>query len=303
MTTPLDLSICIANHKTPELTLACLRSLAEHHDSLRIEALLVNNTPDDRDRLAAAVAALPHGQFAQNEQPLAFAANQNLLMGRASGRYLLALNSDTLATPGALAELVRFADANLACGVVGPKLLHPDGSLQPSCRNFPTPLTHFLEASGLWRLLRSSHAIGRAIGRRYYLCSPHDEPLAVDWLTGACLLVRAEVFAQTGGFDTVRFGGMYGEDIDWCRRIRTAGWQIWFDPAAVIVHAESASPLDGRTVQMYRGFYRYCALHCSRAERAGIRAATWLALAPRWLLAGDAQKRAIYRQIMQLPVE
>ena len=139
--------------------------------------------------------------------------------------------------------------------------------------------------------------------KRQYLCSPHDEPLAPDWLTGACLLVRSEVFAQTGGFDVARFGGMYGEDIDWCRRIRAAGWEIWFDPAAVIVHAESASPLDGRTVQMYRGFYRYCALHCSAPERAGIRAATWLALAPRRLLARNPQQRAVYRQIMQLPVE
>ena len=127
--------------------------------------------------------------------------------------------------------------------------------------------------------------------------------LAVDWLTGACLLVRAEVFAQTGGYDELRFGGMYGEDTDWCRRIHAGGWQIWFDPAAVIVHAESASPLDGRTVQMYRGFYRYCALHLTRGRQRAMRAATWLALGPRWLLARDPRKRAVYRQILQLPVE
>jgi GT2 family glycosyltransferase len=127
--------------------------------------------------------------------------------------------------------------------------------------------------------------------------------MAVDWLTGACLLVRAEVYAQTGGFDAEHFGGMYGEDIDWCRRIRAKGWQIWFDPAAIVVHAESASPLADRTVQMYRGFYRYCARHLSRGEQFGIRAATTLALAPRLLLTGNPQKRAVYRQIMALPVE
>ena len=220
-------------------------------------------------------------------------------MRQASGRYLLALNSDTLVKPGALAELVRFADARAACGVVGPKLVHLDGSLQPSCRNFPAPWTHFLEASGLWQLLRNR----RRVGRHYYLCSPHDEAMAVDRLTGVCLLVRAEVFVQTRGFDELRFGGMYGEDIDWCRRIRTAGWQIWFDPAAAIVHAESVSPLDGRTVQMYRGFYRYCGLHLSRRGQRAMRVATWLALAPRWLLARDRQRRAVYGQIMQLPVE
>ena len=125
----------------------------------------------------------------------------------------------------------------------------------------------------------------------------------MDWLTGACLLVRSEVFAQTGGFDVARFGGMYGEDIDWCRRIRAGGWEIWFDPAAVIVHAESASPLDRRTVQVYRGFYRYCTLHLSPGQRVGMRAATWLALAPRWLLARSTQQRAMYAEIMRLRVE
>jgi GT2 family glycosyltransferase len=263
------------------------------------EVLLVNNTPDDHDRLAAAIAALPHAQFIQNDTPLSFAANQNLLMRRAQGRYFLALNSDTLLTPGALAELVAFADARKGCGVVGPRLVHPDGTLQPSCRNFPTPWTHFLEASGLWQYLRNR----RAVGRHYYLASPHDQAMAVDWLTGACLLVGAEVFAQTGGFDEQRFGGMYGEDIDWCRRIRTAGWEIWFDPQAEIVHAESASPMASRTLQMYRGFYRYCSLHMPQGRRLAMRAATILALTPRRLLARDPQRRALYRQIMQLPVE
>lgn len=294
-----DLSICIANHRTPELTLACLRSIDQHSGGLVVEVLLANNTPHDEEQLAAAAAAMPQAQFVQNERALSFAANQNQLMQRAHGRYLLALNSDTLVTPRALAELVGFAEARPQCGVVGPRLVHPDGSLQPSCRNFPTPWTHFLEASGLWQLLRNR----RAIGRHYYLCSPHDEAMAVDWLTGACLLVRREVFEQTDGFDEVRFGGMYGEDIDWCRRIRAKGWQIWFDPAAVIVHAESATPLDDRTLRMYRGFYRYCAVHLSRGRQRGMRGATWLALAPRWLLARDAGKRAVYREILQLPVE
>ncbi len=294
-----DLSICIANHRTPALTLACLRSIAAHSDGLQVEVLLANNTPDDGERLAAAAAALACGHFVQNEQPLSFAANQNRLLQRATGRLRMALNSDTLVTPGALAALVHFLDTHPDCGMVGPKLLHPDGSLQPSARNFPAPLPHFLEASGLWQLLRNR----RTIGRHYYLCSPHDQPMAVDWLTGAALLVRAEVVAQTGGFDDVRFAGMYGEDIDWCRRIHDAGWSIWFDPAAVVIHVESASPLDGRTLQMYRGSYRYCALHLSRPKQMAMRLATWLAVGPRLLLARGPQQRALYRQIMQLPVE
>lgn len=142
-----QLSICIANHKTPALTLACLHSIAAYSGTLTVEVLLVNNTPDDAERLAAATAALPHARLVQNNRPLSFAANQNQLMHRARGRYLLALNSDTLVTPGALTELLHFAETRPKCGVVGPRLVHPDGSLQPSCRNFPRPWTHFLEAS------------------------------------------------------------------------------------------------------------------------------------------------------------
>ena len=102
--------------------------------------LLVNNTADDRRAPGRCHRRFATGTFVQNERPLSFAANQNLLMRRAHGRYLLALNSDTLVTPGALAELLRFAETRPQCGVVGPRLVHPDGSLQPSCRNFPSAL-------------------------------------------------------------------------------------------------------------------------------------------------------------------
>lgn len=293
-----DLSICIINHKTPELTLACLRSIVQQAEDLSIEVLLVNNTSDNRMELEAAVQAIPQGRFIQNEYPLSFAPNQNLLLRQASGRHVMSLNSDTQIMPGALLELVQFLDRHPASGVVGPKLIHPDGSLQPSCRNFPAFWTHFLEASGLWQLLRNRWSIGR----HYYICSPHDRQVEVDWLSGACLLVRREVIKQTGGYDDISFDEMYGEDIDWCRRIQQAGWGIWFDPAAVVVHVESASPMPGRTVQMYRGVYRYCALHLAKPQQVAFRFATWMALVPRWLLARDVEKRAMYRQLLALPI-
>lgn len=293
-----DLSICIANHKTPDLTLACLESIRQQTPDLTVEVLLVNNTPDDRDRLEAAVQGLPHGCFLQNEQPLSFAANQNQLMRRSRGRYLMPLNSDTLLPPTAAAQLVHFMETHPHCAIAGPRLVHADGSLQPSLRNFPTPLTHFLEISGLWRLLRKN----RLVGRRYYLCGPHDRTQQADWLSGACLIVRADVAAQTGYYDDRAFTGMYAEDLDWCWRVVQAGWEVWFDAATTIVHLESQSPLDNRAVQMCRGLYLFCTLHYSRGRQRAMRLATVAGAAPRWLLARSPQQRRIYAALMALPV-
>ena len=129
-------------------------------------------TPTGSGKSLAAMAALarrfPTLRVMQNAAPRGFAFNQNAMMERATGRYLLPLNSDTVVQPGALAELVRFMDAHPRAGMGGPRLVHADGTLQPSCRNFPNAITHFLEASGLWRLLAGS----RLIGRWYYLCGP-----------------------------------------------------------------------------------------------------------------------------------
>jgi GT2 family glycosyltransferase len=200
--------------------------------------------------------------------------------------------------PGALSNLIRFMDAHPRCGIAGPKLVHADGSLQPSCRNFPTPLTHFLEASGLWQLLRGN---GWA-GRRFYLCSPHDEVLAVDWLTGACLIVRAEAAQEAGYFDEALFPGLYGEDLEWCWRMKQHGWGVMFDPAATVTHLENQSPLSDRSVEMYSGFYRFCAHAYPRGKQQAIRLATTLALAPRRLLARNAASRDTYRRLMALPM-
>lgn len=301
------LSVCVVNHKTPDLTAACLRSIAATAGDLPVELLVVNNTPDDTARLEAVLAEtgarLAGCRLLGNARPLGFAANQNQLLALATGRYLLPLNSDTEVTPGALAALVAFMEAHPGCGIAGPRLVHPDGSLQRSCRNFPTPLTHWLEASGLWQLLARTGPLARRLGRRYYLLGAHDAAVQVDWLSAACLIVRADAYRQVGGFDAVQFAGMYGEDIDWCLRMRRAGWQVWFTPAATIVHAESASPMDRRTVQMYRGFYHFCALHYAPRTQAAMRWATRLALGPRRLLARSAQRRAVYDEILALPVQ
>src|SRR4030065_393082 len=103
-----DLSLCIVNHRTPQLTQQCLRSIAETAEGLAVEVLLVNNTPDDQDELRSCLTSFTSSQFLQNEAQCGFSANQNQMLQRAQGRYLMPLNSDAIVQPGALRELVRF---------------------------------------------------------------------------------------------------------------------------------------------------------------------------------------------------
>jgi GT2 family glycosyltransferase len=294
----LDLSICIINHKTPALTQQCVQSIQSTCGGLDIEVFVVNNTPDDAELICALAKSDSRVQVLQNTQPLGFSANQNQMLSLAAGRYLMPLNSDTLIQPGALRELVDFMDAHPHAGICGPRLIFPDGRLQPSCRNFPTPLTHFFEASGLIRFLKGNHAVGKW----YYLAGSHDQPRQVDWLTGACLIVRAGAAKQVGFYDADLFPGLYGEDLEWCWRMRQAGWQVLFDPQAVVMHLESQSPLSDRTLLMYRGFYTFCARHYARPQQRGIRLATIMALMPRWLLSFNTQQRQTYAQLMRLPM-
>ena len=293
-----DLSICIVNHRTPEMTRACIESIVTTKGDLRIEVLVLNNTPDAWQPVEEIMAGHEEWTLMRNDQPLSFAVNQNKLMRRSRGRYLMPLNSDTVITQGALAALIDFMQAHPRCAIAGPRLVHADGSLQPSQRNFPTPLTHFLEVSGLWQLLRNN----RRIGRYYYLCDPHDRTQPTDWLSGACLIVRADAARQTGYFDDKHFTGMYAEDLEWCWRVAHAGWEIWFDAATTVIHHESQSPMDDRSVQMNRSLYLFCALHYGRWQQRAMRLATIAGLAPRWLLARNPQRRRIYAELMALPL-
>jgi GT2 family glycosyltransferase len=293
-----DLSLGIINHRTPDLLGQCLESVSRTAGDLALEVFVVNNTCDDEAEVRAQVQQLPGGRFIQNTAPLGFAANQNQMLRQAAGCYLVALNSDTVLKPGAIQELRAFMDAHPRAGIAGPRLERANGQLQPSGRTFPNPLTHFLEASGLWRLFSGS----RLVGRWYTLCHPHDRVLSVDWLSGACLIVRAQAARQVGYYDADLFPGLYGEDLEWCWRMRQAGWEVLFDPKAVVTHLENQSPLDDRLLQMYRGFYAFCGRYYSPFQRGCIRAATIAGLLPKWLLAGAPQTRALYQQIMRLPM-
>jgi GT2 family glycosyltransferase len=191
-------------------------------------------------------------------------AGNNAGMALAGGRWLFLLNPDAWVAGEGLDRLVRFGDAHPCAAVIGPRLRNPDGSLQRSVRAFPTT----------WRLA-TEYLFLRKLAPRSSLLNPlyaggfdHDEVREVDWVSGAALLVRREAADQVGLFDEGYF--MFSEEADWMFRFRAAGWEVWFDPDAEVVHVGGASHGGRLYVENLRGQLRFLAKHrgVREAERA-----------------------------------
>ena len=198
------------------------------------------------------------------EENRGLAYGWNTGIGATSGRYVLLLNSDAWLDPGALDELVAFADAHPRAAVVGPRLRNPDGSLQRSVRGFPTA----------WRLateylfLRKLAPRSRALNAFYAGGFAHDRPLAAEWVMGAALLVRRSAIDEVGPADDAFF--LFSEETDWCYRFHAAGWEVWFDPDAGVTHVYAASHGGRLFRENLRGNLRFLLKHRGRreAERA-----------------------------------
>jgi GT2 family glycosyltransferase len=229
-----DLSVSVVSYRTPALLRRCLAALEAERAQLDMEVTVVDNASGDGSAEMVS-AEFPWVRLIRNVRNAGFGAAHNQAMRTAVGRYLLVLNSDATPAPGALRTLAEFLDAHPGVAVAGPKLRYPDGTVQSSRRRFPTLATLFLESTQLQRLSSDN-----AVLRRYYVADrSDDEPQEVDWLVGACLCVRARAVSDVGVFDERFF--MYSEEIDWCRRFRSAGWGIAYVPSAEVLHFEGAS--------------------------------------------------------------
>jgi N-acetylglucosaminyl-diphospho-decaprenol L-rhamnosyltransferase len=190
-----DLSIIIVNWNVRELLAACLQSLQSQRSELRLQVIVVDSHSAD-DSVAMVRRDFPWVELIACEENVGFPKGNNLGLGQANGRYLLLLNPDTEVVGEALATMVAYAEAHPDVGALGPQLLNPDGSVQSSRRRFPTLATALFESSWL-----EPFAPASILGHYYVQDVADDETAVVDWVTGACLLVRREVVAQVGGLD------------------------------------------------------------------------------------------------------
>ncbi|HXH61671.1 MAG TPA: glycosyltransferase family 2 protein [Fimbriimonadaceae bacterium] len=225
-----DLSITICSWNTVDDLRACLASLRAAKDEANFEVVVVDN--DSEDGSADMVAAeFPEFVLIRQEVNLGFTGGHNLAIKERKGRDVALLNSDTVVHPGAISAVSQFMRENPKVGVVGVKLLNPDGSLQMSCRRFPNPLAAAFRNTWLGRLFPNNR-----FTREYLMADfEHDKPREVDWVSGAAMFIRGELIDEIGLLDDDFF--MYCEDVDFCRRAWDAGWKVMYLPSAVITHA------------------------------------------------------------------
>jgi GT2 family glycosyltransferase len=193
------------------------------------ELVVVVNGPGSRP------AAVPDGvRVLENDKPLGFSANVNKGIGATTGEYVVISNPDAVAEPTCVQELAAFANVHARCGIAGPKMLNPDGTLQASRRRFPTVGGTIVRRTPLRALFPPL----RWQRRHYLLDEPADEPLQVDTMLGAFLLMRRTMLEEVGGWDSGY--KLYVEDIDLSYRAMKAGWERWWVPSAVVQHEYQA---------------------------------------------------------------
>lgn len=222
---PLDLTLVIPTHNTRELTLACLASIERSRGRLSLEVLVVDDGSTDGTGPALS-AAFPAITVLPTPGGLGFTKAVNLGLRTARGPLLLLLNSDTELPPGGLERLVEAFAGEPGLGVAGARLLYPDGRPQWSGGAAPDGLWLFVLASGL------TNPLGRLPGYRWLRKSRDGGQ--VDWVSGAALALRREVWDAIGPFDeSFRF---YAQDLDFCLRAKEAGWEIAVLPGFRVLH-------------------------------------------------------------------
>jgi len=238
-----NLSIVIVNWNVRELLRRCLNSIYQAGgNSLELEVIVVDNASADGS-VAMVREDFPQVRLIANAENLGFTRGNNQAIAQSRGRYVLLLNPDTEVIGDALNTMVRYMDAHPQVGVLGPQLLNPDGSVQPSRRRFPTLATAFLESTVLQQWFPDNRIL-----RRYYVRDRGDDEVqAVDWVVGACLLVRRQAIEQVGLLDEAFF--MYSEELDWCRRFKEHGWQVVYLPTAQVIHHEARSSEQVKALQ------------------------------------------------------
>lgn len=225
-------SVIIISYNTRAMTLECLKSVHADLASMPAEVIVIDNASKDGSP-AAIRQDYPETRVIENTSNSGFGAANNQGMRLAAGEFFLLLNSDAFPEQGAIGAMIDCLQRHPNAAMVGPRLLNGDGSLQVSCYRFPSPARAWLENLWISALFPRSPVLGD------YRQWPHDIERPVDWIIGACIMLRREIFEKTGGFDETFF--MYQEEADWQRAVRDMGFEIMFTPTSRVKHLGGAS--------------------------------------------------------------
>ncbi len=225
-----DLTIIIVNWNVGHLVKNCLKSVRDLTERSSFEIFVIDNCSRDGD-LDDVMLRFPDVNYVFLKANLGFAKANNVAIKRARGKYIALLNPDTYLLNPAFDVMTDYLDSHPQVGAVGPKLLTPDGGLQfDAARNLPTLATEFAHNFFVHKLFPRT----RLGGSDYIRWWDHLDAREVGALCGACMVVRSEAVKTAGLLDENFF--LYWEDVEWCYRIKRAGWKVNYQPAAEVHH-------------------------------------------------------------------
>jgi GT2 family glycosyltransferase len=266
MNSDTDISVIVVSWNAKRYLLECLESLTAQRPTRTMETIVVDNGSSDGSP-EMVHEKFPGVSLIENGENLGFAKANNIGIRNSKGRYVCLVNSDVKVLESTLDRLCDFMDQNPRVGIVGPKVFWPNGTLQDSCRTFPSLWNNICSSLWLSRVFPKS----RFFSGEHMTYFPHDKVCKVDSLVGAFLMVRREAIEQVGLLDEQFF--IYYEEVDWCKRFWNKGWQVVFYPDAEIIHygraSSSNSPLRFSLEQQGTQL-QYWKKHHGRAAQIGI---------------------------------
>jgi N-acetylglucosaminyl-diphospho-decaprenol L-rhamnosyltransferase len=221
-----DITVVVVNYNTAHLLDQMFAALEAGRGTLSLQVIVVDNASRDNS-LEILRSRYPDVEVIESPSNIGFARANNLALGAARGHYVLLLNTDAFISVDSLKKTISFMDAHPQYGVLGVKLVGVDGSLQPSCRYFPTPWNVFVASAGLSRLFPRVRLVDD-------MAWDHSSERECDWVPGCFYLVRREVIEHVGLFDPRYF--VYYEEVDHCRSVSRAGWKVIYYPFTQVVH-------------------------------------------------------------------
>jgi N-acetylglucosaminyl-diphospho-decaprenol L-rhamnosyltransferase len=260
----MKMAVAVVNYNTCAHLEACLETAVAEHP---VQTIVVDNASTDGSPEMVA-EDFPQVELvtAPNE---GFGAGANIALQHAGAPYVLLLNSDTRLHPGTLDALAGYLDAHPHVGMVGPRLVNPDGSLQKSIYPAPSPVAELMRWTSLAAVARHIPSLRR----KYFVDCPHDRAEPVGWVVGAALAIRKEAFDAVGGFDTSFF--MYSEEVDLAYSMEEAGWEVHFTPVATVTHFGGASTQAYRAdmlARLYASMHHFYRKHYSPRRQRQLRA-------------------------------
>jgi len=263
----LDLTISIVNYNTKEFLHECLNSIYCSNIKRKFQICVVdNNSIDGSSEMVE--SCFRDVQLTTNCRNEGFAVAHNQIIKNTFTKYILVLNPDIIVLPESINKMFLFLEDNSAIGVLGCKLLNPDGSLQYSCRTFPDPLTILLRGLdiGLW--------FSEIIKFRNYMMADwdHSSIAEVDWITGSCMMLRRDALNDIGLFDESFF--MYFEDVDLCLRMYK-NWKVGYFPYSQMIHhhlqqSQKLTSIRQKLIH-FKSAYRFFKKHRPYFKRPAIR--------------------------------